>query len=93
MGILALPAFSLASNPFDAFVKSREVVETLYFNVNAEELSKTDRERLTSTAQKLRQIQNNGRMIRVELKASQVMKVIKRRILSFLSSEHVLLPT
>ena len=89
MGILALPAFSLASNPFDAFVKSREVVETLYFKVNAEELSKTDRERLTSTAQKLRQIQNNGRMIRVEGFSSNEGDQEKNLILSFFRARSV----
>ncbi|MFC1779071.1 OmpA family protein [Thermodesulfobacteriota bacterium] len=89
MGILALPAFSLASNPFDAFVKSREVVETLYFKVNAEELSKTDRERLTSTAQKLRQIQNKGRMIRVEGFSSHEGDQEKNLILSFFRARSV----
>lgn len=89
MGMLALPAFSLASNPFDAFVKSREVVETLYFKVNAEELSKTDRERLTSTAQKLRQIQNNGRMIRVEGFSSNEGDQEKNFILSFFRARSV----
>jgi hypothetical protein len=89
MGMLALPAFSLASNSFDAFVKSREVVETLYFNVNAEELSKTDRERLTSTAQKLRQIQNNGRMIRVEGFSSNEGDQEKNLILSFFRARSV----
>ena len=89
MGMLALPAFSLASNPFDAFVKSREVVETLYFKVNAEELSKTDRERLTSTAQKLRQIQNNGRMIRVEGLSSNEGDQEKNLILSFFRARSV----
>ena len=89
MGMLALPAFSLASNPFDAFVKSREVVETLYFKVNAEELSKTDRERLTSTAQKLRQIQNNGRMIRVEGFSSNEGDQEKNLILSFFRARSV----
>ncbi len=89
MGMLALPAFCLASNPFDAFVKSREVVETLYFKVNAEELSKTDRERLTSTAQKLRQIQNNGRMIRVEGFSSNEGDQEKNFILSFFRARSV----
>ena len=89
MGILALPAFSLASNPFDAFVKSREVVETLYFKVNAEELSKTDRERLTSTAQQLRQLQNNGRMIRVEGFSSNEGDQEKNFILSFFRARSV----
>ena len=89
MGMLALPAFSLASNPFDAFVKSREVVETLYFKVNAEELSKTDRDRLTSTAQQLRQIQNNGRMIRVEGFSSNEGDQEKNFILSFFRARSV----
>ena len=87
--MLTLPAFSLASNSFDAFVKSREVVETLYFKVNAEELSKTDRERLTSTAQKLRQIQNNGRMIRVEGFSSNEGDQEKNLILSFFRARSV----
>jgi hypothetical protein len=89
MGMLALPAFSLASNPFDAFVKSREVVETLYFKVNAEELSKTDRERLASTAQQLRRIQNNGRMIRVEGFSSNEGDQEKNFILSFFRARSV----
>jgi hypothetical protein len=89
MGMLIRPAVSLASNSFDAFVKSREVVETLYFKVNAEELSKTDRERLTSTAQKLRQIQNNGRMIRVEGFSSNEGDQEKNFILSFFRARSV----
>ena len=89
MGMLALPAFSLASNPFDAFVKSREVVETLYFKVNAEELSKTDREHLASTAQQLRQIQNNGRLIRVEGFSSNEGDQEKNFILSFFRARSV----
>ena len=52
MAMLALPAFSLASSSFDAFLKSREVVETLYFKANAEDLSQSDRARLATTAQK-----------------------------------------
>jgi hypothetical protein len=89
MGMLALPAFSLASNPFDAFVKSREVVETLYFKVNAEELSKTDRERLTSTAQQLRQLQKNGRLIRIEGFSSNEGDQEKNFILSFFRARSV----
>jgi hypothetical protein len=89
MGMLALPAFSLASNPFDAFVKSREVVETIYFKANAEDLSKTDREHLASTAQQLRQLQNNGRLIRVEGFSSNEGDQEKNFILSFFRARSV----
>ncbi len=89
VGMLALPAFSHASNSFDAFVKSREVVETLYFKVNAEDLSKTDRERLNSTARQLRQLQNSGRMIRVEGFSSNEGDQEKNFILSFFRARFV----
>lgn len=87
--MLALPAFSLASNSFDAFVKSREVVETLYFKANADELSKTDKERLASTAQQLRQLQNKGRLIRVEGFSSNEGDQEQNFILSFFRARSV----
>jgi hypothetical protein len=89
MGMLVLPALSLASNSFEAFVKSREVVETLYFKINADELSKSDKERLASTAQQLRQLQNNGRLIRVEGFSSNEGDQEKNFILSFFRARSV----
>jgi hypothetical protein len=89
MGMLVLPALSLASNSFEAFVKSREVVETLYFKINADELSKSDKDRLASTAQQLRQLQNNGRLIRVEGFSSNEGDQEKNFILSFFRARSV----
>jgi hypothetical protein len=89
MGMLVLPALSLASNSFEAFVKSREVVETLYFKINTDELSKSDKDRLASTAQQLRQLQNNGRLIRVEGFSSNEGDQEKNFILSFFRARSV----
>ncbi len=61
-----LPAFANSDVGFDTFVKSREVVATLYFQPNNEDLNNSERKRLSETINKLRELQNNGRMIRVE---------------------------
>lgn len=60
------PAFGADDNSFDSFMKSREVVATLYFQANSEGLDKVERERISVTVSRLRQLQNEGRLIRVE---------------------------
>ena len=62
----APPAFGADKTVFDSFIKSREVVAILYFQANAEGLAKGELERISATITKLRKLQNNGRMIRVE---------------------------
>ncbi len=59
-------AFASNGTSFDEFVKSREIVTTLYFQPNNEDLSGSERERLSGTIDKLRELQKSGRMIRVE---------------------------
>ncbi len=59
-------AFSAGSADFDSFIKSREVVATLYFQANSEDLLKGERERITAAISQLRDLQKDGRMIRVE---------------------------
>lgn len=62
----ALPAVSADETSFDAFLKSREVVATLYFQANSEDLAAGERDRISDTISQLRKLQKNGRMIRVE---------------------------
>ena len=59
-------AFGKSGTSFDEFIKSREIVTTLYFQSNNEDLSSSERKRLSGTIGKLRELQKNGRMIRVE---------------------------
>lgn len=59
-------AFGKSGTSFDEFIKSREIVTTIYFQSNNEDLSSSERKRLSATIGKLRELQNNGRMIRVE---------------------------
>jgi len=59
-------AFGKSGTSFDEFIKSREIVTTIYFQSNNEGLSSSERKRLSGTIDKLRELQNNGRMIRVE---------------------------
>ena len=59
-------AFGKSGTSFDEFIKSREIVTTIYFQSNNEDLSSSERKRLSGTIGKLRELQNNGRMIRVE---------------------------
>jgi hypothetical protein len=59
-------AFSKSEATFDAFIKSREVITTLYFQFNDEALSQGERKRLLGTIRKLRELQENGHLIRVE---------------------------
>jgi len=59
-------AFGNSGTSFDKFIKSREIVTTVYFQSNNEELSSSERKRLSGTIGKLRELQKNGRMIRVE---------------------------
>ena len=62
----APPAFGGDDAGFDSFIKSREVVATLYFQANSEDLSKGELERISDTISQLRKLQKSGRMIRVE---------------------------
>jgi len=59
-------AFGKSGTSFDEFIRSREIVTTIYFQSNNEDLSRSERKRLSGTIDKLRELQNNGRMIRVE---------------------------
>lgn len=65
-GCSAGAAYSDGSPDFDSFMQSREVVATLYFQVNSEDLVKGEQERIQATIPQLRELQNQGRMIRVE---------------------------
>jgi flagellar motor protein MotB len=51
---------------FRDFMKSREVVATLYFQPNSDGVPLHEKERLQEIVAELRKLQNNGRMIRVE---------------------------
>lgn len=51
---------------FRDFMKSREVVATLYFQPNSDGVSLHEKERIQEIVSELRRLQNNGRMIRVE---------------------------
>lgn len=62
----AAPAFSDTDINFDTFIKSREVVATLYFASNSEVLSDAEQGRLAEVIQKIRSMQKNDRLIRVE---------------------------
>ncbi len=59
-------AFGKSDISFDEFIKSREIVTTFYFQPNHENLSNSELKRLSETINKLRELQKNGRMIRVE---------------------------
>ena len=64
--ISSSPAFSKSEANFDAFIKSREVITTLYFQFNDEALGKSERKRLLDAISKLRELQENGHLIRIE---------------------------
>lgn len=51
---------------FDDFIKSREIVATLYFQSNSDGISDIEKERLSGMIAEIRKLQNTGRMIRVE---------------------------
>lgn len=77
------PAIGSEATDFDSFMKSREVVATLYFQASAEELSKAETEKLSGVIKQLRKTQENGRMIRVEGFSSPEGDQEKNFILSF----------
>jgi hypothetical protein len=83
------PAFSTSSSDFDAFIKSREIVTTLYFQSNGENLSDNQRERLFDVISNLRELQKNGRMIRVEGFSSQEGDQERNFLLSFFRARSV----
>lgn len=62
----APPVFCADRTGLDSFIKSREVVATLYFQANSDDLTKAERERIAGTISLLRKQQKEGRMIRVE---------------------------
>jgi hypothetical protein len=66
MFFAASPVSASKATDFNTFVKSREIIATLYFDVDAEDLSTVERKRVANTIQQLRSAQKNGRMIRVE---------------------------
>jgi len=51
---------------FDSFIGSREIVATIFFQANSEELGKKEHERISTTVSRLRKLQTDGRLIRVE---------------------------
>lgn len=62
-----MPLVSFADEAiYDSFIKSRQVVATLYFQANSDTLAKVDRAMVEKTVAQLRDLQNGGRMIRVE---------------------------
>ena len=83
------PAFSTNGSDFGAFIKSREVVATLYFQSNDENLNNNERERLFDVISKLRELQKNGRMIRVEGFSSQEGDQERNFLLSFFRARSV----
>ena len=83
------PASASKPTDFDTFVKSREIVATLYFDLDAETLSTAERKRLVSTIQQLRDAQKNDRMIRVEGFSSPEGDQEKNFILSFFRARSV----
>jgi hypothetical protein len=87
--LFASPSLAANYDDFEAFIQSREVVATLYFNTNSEELSKSERERLIASVQQMRLAQKNGRMLRVEGFSSTQGNQEKNFILSFFRARSV----
>ena len=82
-------AFAKSGNNFDEFIKSREIVTTIYFQSNHEDLSDSERKRVSETINKLRELQKNGRMIRVEGFSSPEGDQEKNFHLSFFRARYV----
>lgn len=61
-----VPVLAANSTDFDSFIKSREVVATLYFQVNSDNLAAVEHQRILQIVSQLRQLQKAGRLIRVE---------------------------
>ncbi len=89
MFFAATPVSASKATSFETFVESREIVATLYFDSNAENLSTAERKRLTDTIQQLRNAQKSGRMIRVEGFSSPEGDQEKNFILSFFRARSV----
>lgn len=89
--VLASGGPALASGPtdFESFIKTREVLATLYFATNADALTITERNRLTDTMQQFRKAQKSGRMIRVEGFSSAEGDQEKNFLLSFFRARSV----
>lgn len=64
--IMISPTFAASETSYDAFMKSREIVTTLYFDSNSDGLNSDEKGRLEAVIAELRTLQNSGRMIRVE---------------------------
>lgn len=65
--VLCSPLAAVADDAgFATFMKSREVVATLYFGANSDSLPESERVRIDETMAELRQLQKQGRLIRVE---------------------------
>lgn len=77
------------SADFESFIQTREVLATLYFDTNAEDLSSAERNRLADTIQQLRNAQKNGRMIRVEGFSSTEGDQERNFVLSFFRARSV----
>ena len=60
------PVLGANDTIFDDFIRSREIVATLYFQTNSDGISDIEKERLSGMIAEIRNLQNTGRMIRVE---------------------------
>lgn len=66
-----LPLQCLADDPgYQAFLESRELLATFHFQVNSDTLTASESKRVLDILPKLRDMQNAGRMIRIEGYAS-----------------------
>lgn len=83
------PVFGMSDTSYEQFIKSREVVTTLYFQPNSESLTSAERKRVAESIDKLRDLQQNGRVIRVEGFSSPEGDQEKNFILSFFRARSV----
>jgi hypothetical protein len=63
---IAPPDVCADETAFNSFIASREIVATIYFQANSEDLGKKAHERVSTTVSRLRKLQTDGRLIRVE---------------------------
>ena len=64
--LLILPATAAATDEIDEFLGSRQVISQIFFDKRAFELSVESRDQLDSAADKLRDLQSHGKLVRVE---------------------------
>ncbi len=87
--LVSTPALGSNGNGFESFINSREVIATFYFQTNAEDLSRKEKDRLAETMNELQQAQNRGRLLRVEGFSSSEGNQEKNFILSFFRARAV----